>query len=104
MNIGWDGDAGRGVGGNPVVDIDDLIGYGPENINIAATNNGSYLLGALSQGLDGGTQATLTLWVNTALTDTRDITMATDQFWSSIVFHVDGGLVTLDVVNTLEPR
>lgn len=86
------------------MDTDDINGFGPENINIAAARNGSYLLGAVSQGVDGGTQATLRLWVNTTLLGTRGMMMNTDQFWSSLVFHVDGGLVTFDILDTLDPR
>lgn len=40
----WDGSAGR-TEGDPVLDIDDLSGFGPENINVDAMSAGDYLVG-----------------------------------------------------------
>ena len=40
----WDGVAGR-TAGDPMLDIDDLHGFGPENINVDAMPEGNYLVG-----------------------------------------------------------
>lgn len=40
----WDGASGR-TEGDPTLDIDDLSGFGPENINTDAMAEGSYLVG-----------------------------------------------------------
>ena len=39
----WDNDGAQASAGDPVLDIDDLCGYGPENINISdPQSNGTY--------------------------------------------------------------
>ncbi len=40
----WDGDASNKSGGSPLLDIDDLGGYGPENINIEHALGGTFLV------------------------------------------------------------
>lgn len=54
----WDGVAGR-TGGDPSLDIDDLSGFGPENINVDLAVAGSYGFGATT--FSGGTPYTMTM-------------------------------------------
>lgn len=54
----WDGVAGR-TAGDPSLDIDDLTGFGPENINVDLAVPGSYGFGATT--FTGGSPFTMTI-------------------------------------------
>jgi len=50
----WDGDGVNGSEGDPSLDIDDLSGFGPENINIDNAALGEYLVGVDYFSFSGG--------------------------------------------------
>jgi hypothetical protein len=49
----WDNDSINGSDGDPSLDIDDLCGFGPENINIDLASPGEYLVGVDFFGFTG---------------------------------------------------
>ena len=61
----WDEDGISRSAGDPSLDIDDLSGYGPENINIDEAVNGSYLVGIhhFSSGQSGGIGNTVRIYL-----------------------------------------
>ncbi len=95
----WDGQTSQI--GDPTLDVDDLSGYGPENINIDIPVNGTYRVGV--HFFSGSTQTYVTakIFLNGALRAeyTRQFT-ADDDFWevadvqwnngTAIVLPVDG--------------
>jgi hypothetical protein len=95
----WDGQTTQY--GDPTLDVDDLSGYGPENINIDSPVDGTYRVGV--HFFSGSTQTYVTakIFLNGALRAeyTRQFT-ADDDFWevadvqwsagAAIVIPVDG--------------
>lgn len=80
-HLEWDGVPGRSAG-DPSLDVDDLVGYGPENINIDAPSDDIYTVGVhFFSGLEA-TVATVKIFVNGALRDeyTRELVDSKD-FW-----------------------
>lgn len=80
-HLEWDGVAGRSAG-DPSLDVDDLSGYGPENINIDAPSDDTYTVGVHFYSGSQATIATVKIFVNGALRDeyAREITSSKD-FW-----------------------
>jgi hypothetical protein len=83
----WDGVPGR-TSGDPVLDIDDLSGFGPENINVDSITSGSYAFGATY--FSGSVPAPMTMrlflfgrlaaeWVETV----------DREFWEVGIVHID---------------
>jgi hypothetical protein len=83
----WDGVPGR-TAGDPVLDIDDLSGFGPENINVDNITTGSYAFGGTY--FSGSVPAPMTMrlfifgrlaaeWVETV----------ERQFWGPGIVHFD---------------
>lgn len=61
QRVDWDGNGP--TPGDPVADVDDTQGFGPENINVAAALEGEYDVGVFAYttaGADAGANATLT--------------------------------------------
>jgi len=98
----WDGAAGRSAG-DPVLDIDDLDGYGPENVNIDAPVDASYKIMVHNYQLDELTGATLKIYVNGALLyeDYREM-QATDDQWEVAEVAWANGAATVFPVNLYE--
>jgi hypothetical protein len=98
----WDGVAGV-TGGDPTLDIDDLSGYGPENINVDFPLDGTYTVGvhAYSFTLSEPTWATLKIFVNGALAyeDARELVAGRD-FWEVSEVQWSNGAAIVFPVNT----
>lgn len=94
----WDGISGR-TAGDPTLDVDDLSGYGPENINVDAPVNGTYTAGVHAWSLSQTTTVTVKIFVNGGLAFEGYRTMsATDQFWRvAEVQWLNGGAVVVPV-------
>ncbi|OGQ11197.1 MAG: hypothetical protein A2138_06585 [Deltaproteobacteria bacterium RBG_16_71_12] len=58
----WDGAAGR-TAGDPMLDIDDLSGFGPENINVDAMAEGNYLVGVDSFSMSQPSGVTVRIFI-----------------------------------------
>jgi hypothetical protein len=97
----WDGIPGE-TPGDPRLDIDDLSGYGPENINIDAPVNAVYRVGvhAYSPNVSGEVWATLKIYVNGALAFEDSRQMSTGQaFWQAAEVDWANGAATIYPVN-----
>jgi hypothetical protein len=98
----WDGLPGE-TDGDPSLDIDDLSGYGPENINIDAPVSGDYRIGvhAYSSLVDTETYATLKVFINGALAYEDSRLMASGRdFWEvSEVQWNNGAAIVFPVGN-----
>lgn len=99
----WDGQSGRT--GDPSLDIDDLNGFGPENINIEAPVNGSYVIGVHAYGSANfdPTDVTVKIFVGGALADEIHGHLdRQDQFWEAARIDVNGTttIVPVDTVST----
>lgn len=62
----WDGVPGR-TAGDPVLDIDDTVSYGPENINVDAPANGTYIAGVHGWRVPSPTTVMVKIFVNGGL-------------------------------------
>ena len=97
----WDGVAGV-TGGDPTLDIDDLSGYGPENINVDFPVDGTYTIGvhAYSFTIDP-TYATVKVFINGALAyeDARELSAGRD-FWEVSEVQWANGAATVFPVNS----
>lgn len=98
----WDGQAGSN--GDPSLDIDDLNGFGPENINIESPVNGSYVIGVHAYGPNAfaPTDVTVKIFVGGALADELYGHLDTaDDFWQ--VARVDvNGTTTVVPLDTMQ--
>ncbi len=97
----WDGFGGRGEG-DPVLDIDDLDGYGPENINIDAPTDGTYraAVHTYSSSLDEDVGVTVKVYVNGALAyDDYRIMSGGDELWEVVEISWSNGVPTVFPVN-----
>jgi hypothetical protein len=96
----WDGVAGP-TSGDPSLDIDDLSGYGPENVNIDVPVNGSYRVGvhAYSFTLTEEVFATLKIFINGALAfeDARLLAAGRDFWEVAEVQWNNGGAIVFPV-------
>jgi hypothetical protein len=98
----WDGLPGE-TDGDPSLDIDDLDGYGPENINIDVPVSGDYTIGvhAYSALVDTETYATLKVFINGALAyeDSRLMAAGRDFWEVSEVQWNNGAAIVFPVGN-----
>ncbi len=97
----WDGVGGRG-GGDPVLDIDDLNGYGPENINIDEPEEGVYraAVHTFSAGLNEDVGVTLKVYVNGALAyDDYRIMGDGGDMWEVVEISWANGVPTVFPIN-----
>jgi hypothetical protein len=85
----WDGTPGR-TDGDPVLDIDDLSGYGPENINIDQAVAGSYLIGVDHYSGAGGTGCTLRLYLYGQLQAEWYMVLDDSDWWEVAIVHWPG--------------
>jgi hypothetical protein len=79
----WDSDGTDSSPGDPVLDIDDLSGYGPENVNVDSPVDADYTVGVHFYSFSGPSNfATVKVFVNGALRAeyTRQMTTGRD-FW-----------------------
>lgn len=98
----WDGVSGRTTG-DPTLDVDDLTGYGPENINVDAPVNDTYTAGVHSWSLSDPTTVTVKIYVNGGLAheDYREMT-SDDQFWRVAEIQWFNGAAIVAPDNTFE--
>lgn len=83
--IEWDGVPGRGEG-DPSLDIDDLSGFGPENINVDAVSSGSYGFGASVFSGSGAFTMTMRLFLFGRLSGEWQDDITAD-FWEVGLVH-----------------
>lgn len=106
----WDDDGENGTEGDPSLDIDDLCGFGPENINIDLAAPGSYLVGVDFFGFTGcsGSGAvgnTLRLYLYGALQAEFYRDMENGDWWEPAIIHwpgVDQGVPCIEDLGTTE--
>ncbi|MBL90321.1 MAG: hypothetical protein CMH56_00720 [Myxococcales bacterium] len=99
----WDNDGAQASAGDPVLDIDDLCGYGPENINIENPGDGEYTIGVHFYGNTGcdtqtesATNTTIKVFVNGGLEAQYDRMMnANDDFWEVAKVQWNNGAATI---------
>ncbi|MDP2339425.1 MAG: choice-of-anchor D domain-containing protein [Deltaproteobacteria bacterium] len=93
--VEWDGVAGRGAG-DPVLDIDDTDGFGPERIHVSSLAPGSYAFGA--NYFSGSVPATIfvRLFLGGRLAGNWIATLE-DSFLGVAILHVaEGGAICID--------
>ena len=106
----WDNDGAQASAGDPVLDIDDLCGYGPENINIENPGNGEYTIGVHFFGNTGcdsqqesATNTTVKIFVNGGLEAQYDRTMnGDDDFWEVATVQWSNGVATILPVDSYQ--
>ena len=105
----WDNDGASQSPGDPVLDIDDLCGHGPENINIENPVDGEYFLGVHffgNTGCSGSSQettSTVKIFVNGGLQAQYDRVMgADDDFWEVAKVTWSNGVATVIPIDTYE--
>lgn len=99
----WDNDGAQASAGDPVLDIDDLCGYGPENINIENPGDGEYTIGVHFYGNTGcdsqaeqATNTTIKIFVNGGLEAQYDQTMnSRNDFWEVAKVQWTNGAATI---------
>ena len=85
--------------GDPSLDVDDLSGYGPENINVDAPVNGTYTAAVHFFSGSADTYVTVKIYVNGGLAheSSRQFTND-DDFWEvAQVQWLNGGAVVAPV-------
>jgi hypothetical protein len=97
----WDGVSGE-TPGDPRLDIDDLSGYGPENINVDQPVDAVYRIGvhAYSFSVTTPVWVTLKIYVNGALAfeDSREMSSG-QAFWQAAEVDWSSGAATIYPVN-----
>lgn len=93
--VDWDGVAGV-TAGDPVIDIDDLNGFGPENLTVASLPDGDYLFGAAFFSGASAQDATMRIAVNGVEQGVRTRAGATNGTWTEMFrVTVAGGVATV---------
>jgi hypothetical protein len=82
----WDGVAGRTTG-DPSLDIDDLSGFGPENINVDLAVPGSYAFGATTYSSGGPYTMTMRLFIFGRLAGEWQQDGLSSEFWEVGAVH-----------------
>lgn len=82
----WDGVSGR-TDGDPALDIDDVSGFGPENINIDVAVAGHYLVGVDHYSGAGGSGNTLRLYIYGQLQAEFFNVLNDSDWWEVAVVH-----------------
>ncbi len=84
----WDEDGTNGSEGDPSLDIDDLSGYGPENINIDNAVEGEYLVGVDYFSFSGGAVGnTIRIYLYGQLQAEFFKELQPQEFWEVAVVH-----------------
>lgn len=88
----WDGDGTGNSPGDPSLDIDDLCGYGPEQINIDEAAPGAYLVGVHFWGFtgcdgSGSTGNTIRIYIYGALAAEFFADMNSDDWWEPAIIY-----------------
>ncbi len=83
----WDGIGGGSSEGDPSLDIDDLSGYGPENINIDQAVEGEYLVGVDYWGGSGTVGATIRIYIYGQLAAEFYKELQPSDWWEVGVLH-----------------
>lgn len=98
-HLEWDGMPGRSAG-DPSLDIDDMSGYGPENINIDSPVDGLYTIGVHFFSGSTPTFATVKIFINGALREeySREL-LGDDDFWEVATVQWQSGNATVTPVN-----
>jgi len=100
----WDGVSGE-TPGDPRLDIDDLSGYGPENINVDQPVDAVYRIGVHAYSFSVTTEvwATLKIYVNGALAyeDSREMSSG-QSFWQVAEVDWFNGAATIYPVNQFQ--
>jgi hypothetical protein len=99
----WDGVPGV-TAGDPSLDIDDLNGFGPENINIEVPVNGSYVIGVHAYGPSNfdPTDVTVKIFVGGALVQQLDGRLERSKdFWRVARIDVNGP-TTIVPIDTMQ--
>ncbi len=82
----WDGD-GVESAGDPSLDIDDISGYGPENINVDQSVAGDYLITAFYYSGSVNVGNTLRIYVYGLLQQESFDTLEDDAWWEVAILH-----------------
>lgn len=88
----WDNDGTGDSAGDPSLDIDDLCGYGPENINIDLAEPGAYLVGVDFWGFtgcsgSGSTGNTIRIYIYGALAAEFFADMESGDWWEPAIIY-----------------
>lgn len=96
----WDGGGYGPDPGDPTLDIDDVDGFGPENINIESPLNGSFVIGVDPYRLDTPTDVTVKIFAGGALIEevTNNFTSGS-QCWIVARADVNSGTSVVVVDN-----
>jgi len=93
--VDWDGVVGV-TAGDPAIDIDDLNGFGPENLTVASLPDGDYLFGAAFFSGATPQDATLRIAINGVEQGVRTRAAATNGTWTEMFrVTVVGGVATV---------
>ena len=105
----WDDDGASHTEGDPSLDIDDLCGYGPENINIDLATPGQYLVGVDFFGFTGCSGSgvignTLRIYLYGQLQAEFYRELADEDWWEVAIIHWPGdtGVPCIEDLGTSE--
>ncbi|MCC7070749.1 MAG: choice-of-anchor D domain-containing protein [Deltaproteobacteria bacterium] len=91
----WDGAAGR-TAGDPALDIDDLSGFGPENINVDNMSEGAYLVGVDSFSMSQSSGVTVRIFIFGRLAAEFFTDLANTEWFEAAVVHWPADALTED--------
>lgn len=88
-----------GGNANPSLDIDDLEGFGPENITIEAPADGNYTVGVGVYGYDSDTTATIKIFIGGQLEHEDFRLLGRGANWLPARVDIRNGVSTVTVLN-----
>lgn len=96
----WDGVSGR-TAGDPALDVDDLSGYGPENINVDLPVDDTYTTAVHYFSGSQSTFSTVKIYVNGGLAyESSRETASDDDFWEvAQIQWMNGGAIVVPIDN-----
>jgi hypothetical protein len=99
----FDGVGDANTAGDPVLDIDDLDGFGPENIVIAEPADGTYNIGVHMFTFDENTTATVKLFVDGDLEEElSQLLTVDDEYWEILRIDWSSGSADITVIDALQ--